>query len=68
MTGKPVMGARITVEFVLRRFAAGATQKELLADYPQLTHEEIEQALHCAANFLNLSARKPEPSHAAHKS
>jgi uncharacterized protein (DUF433 family) len=40
--GKPcVRGTRITVGEVLGFLAAGGTESELLADFPQLTHEDL---------------------------
>jgi uncharacterized protein (DUF433 family) len=40
--GKPcVRGTRITVGEVLGFLAAGGTEPELLADFPQLTHEDL---------------------------
>ena len=58
MMGKPVIrGTRITVEFLLRRIAGGATPDELLEDYPQLSREDIQEALVYAANFLRTKTR-----------
>jgi len=38
MMGKPVIrGTRITVELILRKLAEGASEGELLQDYPHLT-------------------------------
>jgi len=46
MMGKPVIrGTRITVELILRRLADGATDVELLEDYPHLTTEDIRAAV-----------------------
>ena len=46
MMGKPVIrGTRITVELILRKLAAGATERELLQDYPHLTTEDIRAAV-----------------------
>lgn len=46
MIGKPVIkGTRITVELILRKFAAGQTIEEILEDYPHLTHAGIKAAL-----------------------
>ena len=40
--GKPcVRGTRITVGDVLGELAAGRSEAELLADFPQLAHEDI---------------------------
>jgi uncharacterized protein (DUF433 family) len=42
MMGKPVIrGTRITVELVLRKLAEGASEGELLQDYPHLTTEDL---------------------------
>jgi len=46
MMGKPVIrGTRITVELILQRLAEGATQSELLEDYPNLTIEDVRAAI-----------------------
>jgi uncharacterized protein (DUF433 family) len=46
MIGKPVIrGTRITVELILRKLAEGASDAELLEDYPQLTREDIRAAV-----------------------
>ena len=46
MMGKPVIrGTRITVELVLNKLAEGATQSELLEDYPHLTPEDLRAAI-----------------------
>ena len=46
MMGKPVIrGTRITVELILHKLAEGATQSELLEDYPHLTLEDIRAAI-----------------------
>ena len=46
MMGKPVIrGTRITVELVLHKLAAGASEAELREDYPQLTTEDIRAAV-----------------------
>jgi uncharacterized protein (DUF433 family) len=51
--GKPcVKGTRISVEFILKLFASGATHKDLLDTYPHLTIEGITEALQYAARFL----------------
>lgn len=48
--GKPcVRGMRITVYDVLGWLAAGMTQEEILADYPELTVEDIRACLAFAA-------------------
>ena len=46
MMGKPVIrGTRITVELILRRLAEGATERELLEDYPHLKTDDIRAAV-----------------------
>lgn len=50
MVGKPVVrGTRITVEFILGRFADGWTERNVLESYPHLTLEDIRAvfALRC---------------------
>jgi uncharacterized protein (DUF433 family) len=63
MMGNPVIrGTRITVEFLLRRIAGGASEDELLEAYPQLSREDIHEALIYAANFLRTNARVSRPA------
>ena len=46
MLGKPVIrGTRITVEIILGKLAQGATEADLLEDYPHLTTEDIRAAV-----------------------
>jgi uncharacterized protein (DUF433 family) len=46
MLGKPVIrGTRITVEIILTKVAQGATEADLLEDYPHLTTEDIRSAV-----------------------
>ena len=46
MMGKPVIrGTRITVELILTKLAQGATEADLLEDYPHLTTEDIRAAV-----------------------
>lgn len=46
MMGKPVIrGTRITVELILRKLAEGATEADVLEDYPHLTTEDIRAAV-----------------------
>jgi uncharacterized protein (DUF433 family) len=45
MMGKPVIrGTRITVELLLRKLDQGASEADLLQDYPHLTTEDIRAA------------------------
>jgi uncharacterized protein (DUF433 family) len=49
-SGKPVIsGTRITVSDVLEYLASGMTESEILADFPDLTHEDILATLAFAA-------------------
>lgn len=44
--GKPcIKGTRIWVSLVLDMLADGMTEPELLADYPQLVHEDVLAAI-----------------------
>ena len=53
MMGKPVIrGTRITVELVLRKLAEGASEGDLLKDYPHLTQEDIRAAVAYGAASL----------------
>jgi uncharacterized protein (DUF433 family) len=46
MMGKPVIrGTRIKVELILRKLAEGATEADLLEDYPHLTPDDIRAAV-----------------------
>ena len=50
-SGKPcIRGMRITVQDVLEYLASGMTEAEILADFPELTHEDIRACLAFAAN------------------
>ena len=51
--GKPcVAGTRLSVEFLLELAASGATQEQILAQYPQLTPDGLAAAFRYAANVL----------------
>jgi len=61
MSGKPcIRGLRITVYDVLDYLASGMTEAEILADFPDLTAEDIRACLAFAADrerrFSSLSA------------
>jgi uncharacterized protein (DUF433 family) len=50
MGGKAcVRGMRVTVSMLVNQIAAGRTIDQVLADYPYLEREDIEQALRYAA-------------------
>jgi uncharacterized protein (DUF433 family) len=53
MVGKPVIkGTRITVELILRELGAGMSPEAVMAEYPQLTREDIRAAQAFAADYL----------------
>lgn len=53
LRGKPVIrGMRISVEMILELLAKGATNQELLEDYPDLELEDIQAALYYAHHIL----------------
>lgn len=54
-SGKPcIRGLRVTVYDVLGYMAAGMTQAEVLADFPDLTESDIRACLACAADSERL--------------
>ncbi len=58
--GKPcVRGLRITVYDVLGWLAAGMTEQEILADYPELVREDIRACLAYAAEREHRIVRMP---------
>jgi uncharacterized protein (DUF433 family) len=51
--GKPcVSGTRLSVEFLLELAASGATQEQILSQYPQLTADGLAAAFQYAADVL----------------
>jgi uncharacterized protein (DUF433 family) len=55
LVGKPVIkGTRIAVEFIMELLAEGWTVEQILKNYPQLTSEDIQAALHYATEVLKL--------------
>ena len=51
--GKPcVKGTRISVEMILEWIASGATRDDILHGYPQLSADDIEEALRYAAHSV----------------
>jgi uncharacterized protein (DUF433 family) len=53
MTGMPcIRGLRIPVATVVSMVADGMTPEEILADYPDLEREDIQEALRFAAEVL----------------
>jgi uncharacterized protein (DUF433 family) len=51
--GKPCLrGTRLIVEFLLELAASGATQAQILSQYPQVTPEGLAAAFQYAADAL----------------
>ena len=56
--GKPcVRGHRITVQEILEWLSSGASQQEILADYPQLEPDDFRAVYAYAAELLSTSRR-----------
>lgn len=54
--GKPcIRGLRITVTDILKYLASGMSNEEILADFPELTIEDIRACLEYAAEHLTAS-------------
>jgi uncharacterized protein (DUF433 family) len=57
MLGKPVIrGTRITVEIILRRIADGFSVEDIIEDYPNVTRQDVLDAVTYAADLI---ARQP---------
>jgi len=53
LVGKPVIkGTRLAVEFLLDLMAEGWPAEQILRNYPQLTTDDLQAALHYAAESL----------------
>jgi uncharacterized protein (DUF433 family) len=51
--GKPIIkGTRLSVDFILKLLASGASYKEILEDDPHITIEDIHACLEFAAKSL----------------
>lgn len=62
LTGKPVIkGTRMAVEFLIELLAEHWTHEQILKNYPQLTEEDIQAALHYAAEVLKQEHVYPLP-------
>jgi uncharacterized protein (DUF433 family) len=60
LAGKPVVaGTRLSVEFVVNLLAHGATEQEILAEYPRLTPDDIQACLLFAARSLQQASFMP---------
>ena len=66
MVGKPVMkGTRLTVEYIVKLFAHGATSEEIIAEYDGLSREDIQASLLFAAKSLESTLCMPLTMEAA---
>ena len=62
LTGKPVIkGTRLAVEFILELLAEGWTHERIERNYPSLTDEDLQAALHYAAEALKQEHVYPLP-------
>lgn len=63
LAGKPVIrGTRLAVEFILELLAAGQCEKDLLANYPGLTHDDILACLSYASYLAHEYKAYPIPA------
>jgi uncharacterized protein (DUF433 family) len=54
LSGKAcIKGTRISVEMILEWIASGGSRDDVIRSYPQLTSEDIEEALRYAAQAVN---------------
>ena len=54
LAGKPVIrGTRLAVEFILELLAAGETERDVLANYPGLTHDDLLACLSYASHLAH---------------
>jgi uncharacterized protein (DUF433 family) len=61
-SGKPcIRGMRITVYDVLEYLASGMTEEEILADFSELTREDIKACLAFAADRERKLFSEPDP-------
>ena len=61
MVGKPVIrGTRLTVEYILDRFAHGATFDDLLGEYPGLAREDLQACCLFARQALESTVFIPQ--------
>ena len=65
LLGKPVVkGTRLTVDFILRLFAAGWTEPQVLENYPTLTPEALQAVFAFAAECMREEAFYAIPARA----
>ena len=62
LVGKPVIkGTRIAVEFLMELLANGWKHEQILANYDQLTEDDIQAALHYATESVKQEHVCPLP-------
>jgi uncharacterized protein (DUF433 family) len=62
LVGKPVIkGTRIAVEFLMELLANGWSHEQILKNYPHLTVDDIQAALHYAAEAVKQEHVYPLP-------
>jgi len=60
MVGKPVVrGTRLTVDFILNRFAHGASKEDIINEYVGLTIEDIQACFLFATKSLESTEFMP---------
>ncbi|MEO7144444.1 MAG: DUF433 domain-containing protein [Bryobacteraceae bacterium] len=63
LSGKPVIrGTRLSVELILELHGAGQSEKELLANYPGLTREDVLACLSYASYLAHEYRAYPIPA------
>ena len=61
--GKPcIKGTRLSVEFILELVASGGTIQQIVAKYPQLQSEDVEQAIRYATDAMKSDVAIPSSS------
>jgi len=66
MVGKPtIQGTRLTVDYILKLLAYGATPEEILAEYDGLAREDIQACLLYASVYLAKAPCMPRTSEQA---
>lgn len=62
LSGKPcILGTRLSVEFLLELIASGASIAEIVQAYPQVSSEEVEDAMQYATHLLEPKKRPELP-------
>jgi uncharacterized protein (DUF433 family) len=65
LLGKPVVkGTRLAVEFILRLFSAGWTEKQIMENYPTLTPKALRAVFAFAAECMREEALYTIPTEA----